>query len=54
LVEPNGEQIRKLGELMAEGSLRVVIGQAFPFERVQDAFRARNSGHAVGKMVMTF
>jgi NADPH:quinone reductase-like Zn-dependent oxidoreductase len=54
LVEPNGEQIGELANLMSDGSLRVVIGQSFRFARIQDAFRTRNAGHAVGKMVITF
>jgi NADPH:quinone reductase-like Zn-dependent oxidoreductase len=52
-VAPNGEQIGELAKLLADGSLRSVVSQSFPLERIQDAFRARNAGHVVGKLVIT-
>lgn len=54
LVEPNGGQLARVGQLIDEGKLRVVVAHQWPVERVADAHRLVEDGHAGGKVVLTY
>lgn len=51
------EQLRQtydeLGQMVAEGRIKVPIGEAFPFDAVPDALRAVKESTAPGKIVVT-
>ncbi|MEV8218379.1 NADP-dependent oxidoreductase [Microbacterium sp. NPDC077391] len=51
-VRPDGTQTDRLADLAQEGHLRVEISETFPLDRVADAFRANQSGHTRGKLVI--
>lgn len=51
-VRPDGTQTARLADLAQEGHLRVEISETFPLDRVADAFRANQSGHTRGKLVI--
>ena len=46
------EDLRTLAELAAQGKLRPVIDQRFPFERIVDAYRVVDSGRKKGSVVL--
>ena len=46
------EDLRALAELAAQGKLRPVIDQRFPFERIVDAYRVVDSGRKKGSVVV--
>lgn len=54
-LEPNGEQLSKLGKMMEEGTLKSVIGHELPFsqEGLRKAHEISESHHAKGKIVIT-
>lgn len=51
-VRPDGAETARLAALADEGRLHVEVAEAFPLDRVADAFRASASGHTRGKLVM--
>ncbi|MBC1399878.1 NADP-dependent oxidoreductase [Listeria fleischmannii] len=53
-LQPNGEQLSKLGEYLATSKLRSVIGATFPLNRegVYKAHELSETHHAVGKIVI--
>jgi NADPH:quinone reductase-like Zn-dependent oxidoreductase len=51
-VRPDGEQTARLAALAADGTLHVEIAETFPLEGVADAFRASQSHHVRGKLVI--
>ncbi|PYD02412.1 NADP-dependent oxidoreductase [Microbacterium esteraromaticum] len=51
-VRPDGTQTGRLAELADDGRLRVEIAETFALDRVADAFRASQSGHTRGKLVI--
>ncbi|TKJ89779.1 NADPH:quinone reductase [Paenibacillus sp. CFBP13512] len=55
-LEPNGEQLQKLGLLMAEGKLKAIVGTEIPFSEkgLQEAHELSATHHAKGKIVITF
>ena len=53
-VRPNAEQLAELGRFAAEGSLRVHVREAFPFEQAVDALARVEEGHGPGKVVVLF
>jgi NADPH:quinone reductase-like Zn-dependent oxidoreductase len=53
LVEPDRVGLLGLTALVESGALTVHIQQAFPLEKVADAHRIAESGHATGKLVLT-
>jgi NADPH:quinone reductase-like Zn-dependent oxidoreductase len=52
-VDPDPVGLRRLGELVEQGRLRVHIQETFPFDRVADAHRLLDRGHLRGKLVLT-
>jgi len=52
LVHPDGRQMQAIADLVAQGSLRALVQETFPFARAADAHRAAESGHTRGKLVL--
>ncbi len=50
---PNRADLAELGEMVASGSLRVVVDNLFGFDHAGDAMRRVASRHARGKVVVT-
>ncbi|MCA0988393.1 NADP-dependent oxidoreductase [Guptibacillus algicola] len=55
-LEPNGAQLKQIGELIADGHIKATIGHRFPFgeEGIIEAHRLSESHHARGKIVIVF
>lgn len=53
-LEPDGEQLSKLGKMMEEGKLKSVIGHELPFsqEGLREAHEVSETHHAKGKIVI--
>jgi len=52
IVEPSGEQLRAIGDLIDAGQIQPVISQVFPLAEARNAWEAAASGHAQGKVVL--
>ncbi len=52
VVEPSRSQLRKLGDRVAAGELRPVIGAARPLREGRAAFEAKHRGGQPGKAVL--
>lgn len=52
VVEPSGEQLRQIGELIDAGHLRPIIDQVFPLAEARRAFDAGLTAHPRGKIVL--
>jgi NADPH:quinone reductase-like Zn-dependent oxidoreductase len=52
IVEPNPEQLYRIGELMVTGKLHAHIAQIFPLNKAQEAHRLIDSGHVKGKILL--
>ena len=50
--EPKADQLERIAGWMAEGKVRAVIDQKFPFEQAVEAFRKLKTGRAKGKIVV--
>jgi NADPH:quinone reductase-like Zn-dependent oxidoreductase len=53
LATTNSEDLRTLGDLVADGSVRPVIDRVVPLEDTADAMAYVEAGHARGKVVVT-
>ena len=51
-VQPDGEQLTKIAELLQTGIIRPVIDKAFPFENAKEALAYLETGRAKGKVVV--
>lgn len=51
-MHPSGEQLARIGRLLAEGSVRPVIDKVFPLAQVREALAYSEAGHATGKVVV--
>ena len=51
-VAPSRPGLEELSALVESGRLKPHVSQTFPLERVADAHRAQETGHAVGKIVL--
>lgn len=51
-MRPDGEQLQHIGQLIDQGSLRVVVDQVFPFSEALEALAYVESGRAKGKVVI--
>ncbi|MYL20339.1 zinc-binding dehydrogenase [Halobacillus litoralis] len=53
-LEPDGEQLSKMGKMMEEGKLKSVIGHELPFsqEGLREAHEVSETHHAKGKIVI--
>ena len=52
-MEPNGDQLTHLADLVRKGALKPVIDSTFDFASSADALAELAKGHAVGKIVVT-
>jgi NADPH:quinone reductase-like Zn-dependent oxidoreductase len=53
IVEPSGEQLRQIGELLDAGRVRPIVAQLFPLAQARQAYEAGIHGHPRGKIVLT-
>ncbi|GAB4822684.1 hypothetical protein N2152v2_009730 [Parachlorella kessleri] len=53
LVQPNGEQLQHIADLISEGKVRVTVGQKLPLEEFEKAHDQIATGHTRGKVVLT-
>lgn len=51
IVEPNAGQLRQLGRLADDGSIRVLVDSTFQLHRARDAFERLRGGGTEGKVV---
>ena len=49
----NRSDMQELADLLADGRIRTVVGETFPFERLPDALRRLGAGGAAGKLIVT-
>ena len=54
IVEQNGAQLAKAGELIEKGGLRPVVDRVFPLEEGAEAFAVLGKRHTRGKIVLKF
>ena len=52
IVEPSGEQLRAIGDLIDTGQIQPIVSQVFPLAEARNAWEAAASGHARGKIVL--
>ncbi|EUJ26188.1 Zinc-type alcohol dehydrogenase-like protein SA1988 [Listeria grayi] len=55
-LEPNGQELQEIADLLADGSVKAIVGETFPFSEkdLYDAHALSETHHAVGKIVITF
>ena len=53
IVEPNGTQLAKAGDLIEKGELRPVVDRVFPLEEGAEAFAVLAKRHTRGKIVLS-
>ncbi|XXF75404.1 NADP-dependent oxidoreductase [Myxococcaceae bacterium GXIMD 01537] len=51
-MKPNGEQLRRIGELVDSGTLSPRVDRVFPFAQTKEAVACAESGKARGKIVI--
>jgi NADPH:quinone reductase-like Zn-dependent oxidoreductase len=52
-MHPSGSDLAQLAELIAQGTLRVIVDKTYPFTEIADALAYVESGRAKGKVVVT-
>lgn len=52
VMEPKGEQLRVIGQLLESGKCHPAVDSVFPIESFQQAFDRVASGHARGKVII--
>ena len=52
LMEPNGEQLQYIADLMETGHIKAVIDSVYPFDEAIQALLKLENGHAKGKIVI--
>ena len=53
IMSPDAAELERLGRLVADGVIRVELGEVLPLEEIQRAHTLSESGHARGKIVLT-
>ncbi|MEK4368362.1 NADP-dependent oxidoreductase [Paenibacillus sp. FSL H7-0940] len=55
-LQPDGDQLQRMADLMEEKKIKSIVGATFPFSRqgIYDAHALSETHHAVGKIVITF
>ena len=51
-MQPSGERLRKLGELLDAGKIKPTVTKIFPLASARDAWQLSQSGHTRGKIVL--
>jgi NADPH:quinone reductase-like Zn-dependent oxidoreductase len=54
IITPNGEHLKKIMGLWEEGKVRPVVDNVFKFEDFEKGFERVASGHAKGKVIISF
>ena len=52
MVNPNGEQLQAILDLVEDGTLRSVIDRTFPLSKANESFSYLEQGHATGKVLI--
>lgn len=52
IMEPNGEQLKAITNLIEEGKARPILDSVYPMEEFERAFEKADGGHARGKVVL--
>lgn len=52
MVQPNGEQLRTIANLIDQNKVKVTLARRFPFEEVRAAHEMLETGHIRGKIVL--
>jgi len=53
LVHSSGDDMKMIAEMMSKGLLRTHVSEIFPFTNMEQAHLAMQSGHTVGKIVVS-
>lgn len=53
-MQPNGQQLSKITELVETGKIKPVVDQAYDFIQIKEALQYVNTGRAKGKVVLKF
>jgi NADPH:quinone reductase-like Zn-dependent oxidoreductase len=51
--DPSGAQLREIGRLVDDGTLRPQVGAVYPLADAREAFMAKSKRHIPGKVVLT-
>jgi len=51
-LEPDGEQLAEIGEMIEQGKIRANVGTVMNLEEIQEAHRLSETHHAKGKIVL--
>lgn len=51
-VEPNGEELRQIGSLIDEGTVKCPVVHEMDISQVKDAHFKQKGGHVAGKLVL--
>jgi NADPH:quinone reductase-like Zn-dependent oxidoreductase len=51
--DANGTQLREIGRLVDDGTLRPEVGAVYPLADAREAFMAKSTRHIPGKVVLT-
>ncbi|MEG1856678.1 MAG: NADP-dependent oxidoreductase [Acinetobacter sp.] len=51
-MQPNGQQLSKITELLEAGKIKPVVDKTYTFSKIRDAFEYVNTGRAKGKVVL--
>src|SRR5699024_7875411 len=52
LLEPDGEQLTKIGEMIEQGKIRANVGTVMELKEIQEAHRLSETHHVKGKIVL--
>ena len=53
IMSPDAAELERLGRLVADGVIKVELGEVLPLAEIQRAHALSESGHARGKIVLT-
>lgn len=53
LMHSDGEDMRRIADMLSEGSMKVHVDKTFPFEQIPEAHEAMENGKVKGKIVVT-
>ncbi|MFV5639515.1 NADP-dependent oxidoreductase [Acinetobacter oleivorans] len=53
-MQPNGQQLSKISELVEAGKIKPVVDQTYEFIQIKEALQYVNTGRAKGKVVLQF
>jgi len=53
MAEPNADHLKRIGELIDTGKVKVVVAETYPLEDARAAHESLEKGHPLGKVVLT-